>query len=273
MRHDVEQTLTPEVMKIRVLIPIYRALDPDEERALKNNCRMLAAHDIALLVPEGLDVEAAAALAPQAEVVRVTDEWLGRRNGIAGYNRMMLAGDFYRMHDEWDYILVCHTDAWIFRDELNAWAAAGYDCVAAPWIRRAVYDLPLVKQYVAWRQRSKHRRGLPCRADLYGRIGNGGLSLRRVAAFVEACDRHADRIEEYLTAKDHFHNEDVFWATVPDGFRYPTPDEALRFAFDTNPAYCYRLTGKHLPMGCHSWSKPRMRRFWDGIIPDEDKNR
>ena len=62
-------------------------------------------------------------------------------------------------------------------------------------------------------------------------------------------------------------------STVPDEFRYPTPDEALRFAFDTNPAYCYRLTGKHLPMGCHSWSKPRMRRFWDGIIPDEDKNR
>lgn len=61
-------------MKIRVLIPIYRALDPDEERALKNNCRMLAAHDIALLAPEGLDVEAAAALAPQAEVVRVTDD-------------------------------------------------------------------------------------------------------------------------------------------------------------------------------------------------------
>ena len=81
MRHDVEQTLTPEVMKIRVLIPIYRALDTDEERALKNNCRMLAAHDIALLVPEGLDVEAAAALAPQAEVVRVTDEWLGRHLG------------------------------------------------------------------------------------------------------------------------------------------------------------------------------------------------
>ena len=53
MRHDVEQTLIPEVMKIRVLIPIYRTLDTDEERALKNNCRMLAAHDIALLVPEG----------------------------------------------------------------------------------------------------------------------------------------------------------------------------------------------------------------------------
>ena len=188
MRHDVEQTLIPEVMKIRVLIPIYRTLDTDEERALKNNCRMLAAHDIALLVPEGLDVEAAAALAPQAEVVRVTDEWLGRRNGIAGYNRMMLAGDFYRMHEAWDYILVCHTDAWIFRDELNAWASAGYDCVAAPWIRRAVYDLPLVKQYVAWRQRrvvaaacGGFRRGLrpPCRPHRKVSDGEGPLPQRR----------------------------------------------------------------------------------------------
>ena len=109
--------------------------------------------------------------------------------------------------------------------------------------------------------------GLSCRADLYGRIGNGGLSLRRTAAFIDACRRYADRAAEYLAVRSHLYNEDVFWATVPDNFRYPTPEEALAFAFDTTPAYCYRLTGGRLPMGCHSWSKPRMYRFWRRFIP------
>ena len=58
-----------------------------------------------------------------------------------------------------------------------------------------------------------------------------------------------------------------FWALVPDVFRYPDWKEALGFSFDTNPAYCWRLTGGRLPMGCHSWSKPRMYRFWRRIIP------
>lgn len=253
-------------MKIRVLIPVYRHLNAQESLALQNNCRMLRAHDIALLAPEGLDTAPMETLAPQAAVVRVSDEWIGSRNGIAGYNRMMLSGDFYRMFAEWDYILVCHTDAWIFRDEVAAWAAKGYDCVAAPWIRRAVYDLPVVRQYVALRQHMRRRRGLPCRADLYGRIGNGGLSLRRVESFAAACDRYAARIGEYLAGGSHLYNEDVFWATEPDSFRYPSAEEALGFAFDTNPAYCYRLAGGRLPMGCHSWSKPRMWRFWRNII-------
>ena len=226
-------------MKIRILIPVYRPLPTDgERRAIANNVRQLAAYDVAFVAPEGLDMTPYAALAPEAEVVRVGEEWLGSRNGIAGYNAMMLSERFYRLSEAWDYILICHPDAWIFRDEVAAWAERGYDCVAAPWMRRPVYDLPLVRQYMAWRQRSRHRRGLSCRADLYGRIGNGGLSLRRTAAFIDACRRYADRAAEYLAVRSHLYNEDVFWATVPDNFRYPTPEEALAFAFDTTPAYC-----------------------------------
>lgn len=256
-------------MNIRVLIPVYRPLPTDSERrAIENNVRLLAAHDTAFVAPEGLDMSAYAAIAPAAEVVRVGDEWLGTRNGIAGYNAMMLSERFYRLSEAWDYILICHTDAWIFRDDLDAWAARGYDCVAAPWMRRPVYDLPVIREYMSWRQRARHRRGLKCRADLYGRIGNGGLSLRRTAAFIEACRRYGDTIETYNARSGHFYNEDVFWATVPAHFRYPAAEEALAFAFDTTPAYCYRLTGGRLPMGCHSWSKPRMYRFWKRFIPN-----
>lgn len=253
-------------MRVKVLVPIYRYPTADEMRALRNNCSALAKHDIAVLAPEGLGLEALEREMPQLEVIRVSDCWLGKRNGIAGYNRMMMSAEFYAMFAEWDYILICHTDAWIFRDELVAWCAKGYDCVAAPWIRRRVYDLPIVKQYISFREWMCHRRGHKCRADLYGHIGNGGLTLRKVDSFMRGCLQYAETIETYLNGGSHFYNEDVFWATEPKEFRYPDWREALEFAFDTNPAYCYRLMGKRLPMGCHSWTKPKMWRFWRNII-------
>lgn len=66
----------------------------------------------------------------------MSDEWLGHKNGIAGYNRMMLSAGFYSCSAITNISLICHTDAWIFRDELADWCRRGYDCVAAPWVRR-----------------------------------------------------------------------------------------------------------------------------------------
>lgn len=254
-------------MKCKILVPIYRKPTEEEMCALRNNCRVLHRHSTAIIAQEGLDVGfRAEELGEQVEIVRVTDEWLGTRNGIAGYNRMMMSEAFYRMFSEWDYVLICHTDAWIFRDEVDAWCSKGYDCVAAPWVRRRIYDMPIIKQYMALRAWQRHRKGQKCRTDLYGRIGNGGLSLRRVESFGKACRELSGRIEEYLRGGSHLYNEDVFWATEPRDFRYPEWREALEFAFDTNPAYCYRLMGGRLPMGCHSWTKPKMWRFWRNII-------
>lgn len=143
------------------------------------------------------------------ETRAVGDEWLGRRNGIAGYNRMMLSEEFYASFPDTEYILICHTDAWIFRDELGDWCRRGYDCVAAPWLRRPLYDLPLVKQYMQWRERMKRRRGEASRQVLYGRVGNGGLSLRRVEAFRRACATYRTEAENYLADPCHLHNEDM----------------------------------------------------------------
>ena len=63
---------------------------------------------------------------------------------------------------------------------LDVYKRQGYDCVAAPWVRRKVYDLPILKQYMRWRLRRAERAGRMIRQSLYGKIGNGGLSLRRV---------------------------------------------------------------------------------------------
>ncbi|MEG2366205.1 MAG: DUF5672 family protein [Alistipes sp.] len=253
--------------QVKVVIPIYKPTLSECERAsLAQTVRVLGRYPLVMLCPRDVDVSAISREFPMLQSVQVSDEWLGRRNGIVGYNRMMLSAAFYDLFADAEYILICHTDAWIFRDELSAWCARGYDCVAAPWVRRAIYELPIVRQWMAWRRSWAARNKQFVRDMLYGRVGNGGLSLRRVASFRAACDTYKEVVLRHNGERHHFYNEDVFWAVIPTDFRYPECHEALRFAFDTNPSYCFKRCNKQLPFGCHSWSKPRMWRFWRAFI-------
>lgn len=260
-----------EKREVAVVVPIYKPqFSPYEARSVRQTVAVLGHYPIILLAPVGLDLTMIHREFPSLEVREVSDEWLGRKNGIAGYNRMMLSADFYDLFRDFEYILICQPDVWIFRDELSDWCRKGYDCVAAPWVRRRVYNLPLLRQWLALRRWWCASHGRMIRQMIYGRIGNGGLSLRRVDRFREACRKYALQIEQYCALGSDLGNEDVFWALVPEEFRYPTQEEALRFAFDTNPKYCYRMCKGRLPMGCHGWFKPRRLRFWETFIQPAD---
>ena len=41
--------------------------------------------------------------------------------------------------------------------------------------------------------------------------------------------------------------------------------EALQFAFESEPHYCYRENGYRLPFGCHGWTAWE-RRFWEPFL-------
>lgn len=253
--------------QVKVIIPVYKPiLSPRDRASLAQTVKVLGRYPIVLLYSAGLDVSDTLRDFPTLQPMAVSDEWLGRKNGIAGYNRMMLSTEFYDLFADTEYILICHLDAWIFRDELSEWCRAGYDCVAAPWVKRRIYNRPFVRLYMAVSHKLAHALGRLSKLDIYDRVGNGGLSLRRVNAFRRACVKYDQRMEVFRTAKHHLYNEDVFWAIVPDEFRYPDLATALRFAFDTNPRYCYKLSEGRLPFGCHSWSKARMHGFWAPII-------
>lgn len=253
---------------VKVVVPVYKPQLPKAERAsLRQTVEVLGRYPIVVIHPEDMDTTELQRDFPEVTLLGVSTEWLGLKNGIGGYNRMMLSEDFYALFPDTEYLLICHTDAWIFRDELEMWCRKGYDCVAAPWVLRWFYKLPLIAHYLKWKQRYALARGRITRQVLYGRIGNGGLSLRRVETFLRACQTYKEEIEQFIEQHHHLFNEDVFWATVPKEFRYPSVEEALRFSFDTHPRYCYQHCHHQLPFGCHSWSKPRMYRFWRRIIP------
>jgi len=252
---------------VKVVIPVYKEEMREWERAsLENTMKVLSAYPVVFLKPRELVITELTDAYPQAEIMNVTSEWLGMRRGIAGYNEMMMSECFYALFSDVEYILVCHLDAWVFRDELKEWCDKEYDLIAAPWPLRPRYANFPLKQFLRWKHWLFPSKSM-VRSQMYGRIGNGGLCLRRVSAFREACVVYRDEIERFNRQTGPLYNEDIFWAMVPENFRYPSVETALQFAYDLKPEVCYKLNHGQLPMGCHGFMHKRRAGFWKQFIP------
>lgn len=251
-----------------VIIPIYTTNLKDwEQRALDNNLRALAQRDVCFLIPHGLDISPLQKKYPHVRTQAVSDDWLGTRRGIKGYNEMMMSAAFYDLFRAYDFMLICHLDAWLFRDDLSQWCARGYDLVAAPWPLRPRYRRFPLREYLRMKNFLLKKMGKVPRTLMYGRIGNGGLCLRRVEAFRDVCTRHAGQIARYNEVDDGMHNEDIFFALETPELKVPTVSEALAFAYDLKPAVCHHLNAGRLPMGCHGFMHKSRRAFWAKFIP------
>jgi hypothetical protein len=251
---------------VKVVIPIYKAtLSNLERRSLLQAYEVLRAYPLIVIKPDSLDLSELANEFPRLSFKSFDDSYF---KGISGYNRLMLTKGFYERFLDCTYILIYQLDAYVFRDELKEWCEKGYDYIGAPWLQRPVYRLPFISGIMNLIHSYHKFRGKPSKQDLYGKIGNGGLSLRKVASHYRVTCEQDKRISHYLVQKRyHLYNEDVFWATEANGFAYPGVKEAIRFSFDKYPDYCYKQNNQQLPFGCHSWYKPKMRKFWINYIP------
>ena len=216
-------------------------------------------HPLVVIKPNHLDLSELATEFPKLSFISFADFYF---KGISGYNRLMLAKEFYERFLDCTYILIYQLDAYVFRDELKEWCNKGYDYIGAPWLQRPVYKLPVIAEIMQLIHSYHKFKGKPSKQDLYGKIGNGGLSLRKVASHYRVTCEQKERIDHYLAQKRyHLYNEDVFWATEANGFTYP------KVSFDKYPSYCYKLNNWQLPFGCHSWYKRKMKKFWMDFIP------
>ncbi len=257
--------------EVSVIIPIYKAeLSAYEQDALAQIYKILEVRPLVVVQPEGLDLTPLVQQFPLLQTECFPKSFF---QGIRGYNQLMLSTTFYERFTDSKYILIAQLDTFIFRDELSQWCQKDYDYIGAPWLQKPVYRLPIVKQWMQALRCWKAWRGKPDKQRLYNKVGNGGLSLRKVASHLKAIKEKQARIDFYLAQKhSHHYYEDVFWATEIDFFHYPSAMEALRFSFDKYPTYCYKLTGGELPFGCHAWFKRKMKDFWLPIIYKNKSN-
>lgn len=264
---------------VSVVIPVYKSSpSEDERRSLLQCIKILGRYDILLVCPEGVDMTEYHQIAGDAVLTekRFPAEYF---RSIDGYNALMTSEFFYRTFESWRYILIYQLDAWVFSDQLEAWCAKGYDYVGAPW-------------FEDWGFRSEGKK--------LWRVGNGGLSLRRVRKFVTLTSprtilRGPREIfaKEYKGPKDFFtclkrifggkgnnmqgyrkemetYYEDVYFCLHihPERLSLKMPDvrEAAEFSIEKSPAYLFEHIGARLPFGCHAWRKYDYDSFWSHYI-------
>lgn len=245
-----------------VAVPVYRSfLTEEEEVSWRHLLHFLGDREIRLFLPEGLE-------SPKPEM---REERFPARffDSVASYSRLLLSEDFYRRFSAFEFLLIYQLDALVFSSALDRWCEAGYDYLGAPW----------------WKDPDRPELGL-------SHTGNGGLSLRRVAAALEVLTadarpgplpvelmktqmpdlqglpparklrrkvrilREARQGARWYTDRYSL-NEDRFWSDRAHlflrSFRTAPPHEALEFSFEVAPRAAFELNGARLPFGCHGW--------------------
>lgn len=102
--------------------------EPLEQVSLAQTLAILGRHPITFVVPTGLDTRWYEDFCRGRATIRfLRFEW----NGLDEYARMLLSPRFYARFHDYRYLLICHLDAFVFRDELTAWCHRGYDYVGA----------------------------------------------------------------------------------------------------------------------------------------------
>lgn len=174
----------------------------------------------------------------------------------------MLDIAFYNAFTDYEYILLHQLDAFIFKDELLSWCDKDIDYVGAPWIRirdnmNRLHILLSRLQYYLYMHVNSQITGIGNIDQLENRVGNGGLSLRRVKKLARLCHEMLPQIKIYDENDIYQFNEDVFWSVEANRgkkrLNIPGYKEALNFAFEIAPERARNLNHGKLPFGCHAW--------------------
>lgn len=255
---------------LAVVVPAYRPqLSADELLALRHLEHFLPDTEKFLVLPETLDFERKG-----YRRERFAASYFA---SVAGYNQFVLSLTFYARFQRYDFMLIHQLDALVLGSDIGPFLELGVDYLGAPFV---AYD----------------DNGTP---RLSG-VGNGGLSLRRVDAFRRLLDSRVRTttarayfrdgyagapLGRRLTGlckaglkglgirnsvrreiEDSMGNEDDFIATeattYDPGFKLGRIDQALAFAFEREPRFCFAQSGGRLPLGAHAWSRYD-RAFWE----------
>jgi len=147
----------------RIIVPIYRsALSGDEQISLSSIRKHLSGYGICFVAPDSLHLDEV--IQNGESVERFPDCYF---SGIEGYNRLLKSSAFYERFINFESILIAQLDCLILSDSLHKWITGGFDYLASPWFKGFAKE---------------HGPGL-------WRVGNGGLSLRRVKSHLRVLRR------------------------------------------------------------------------------------
>jgi hypothetical protein len=137
--------------------------------------------------------------------------------------------DFYLIFEDYRYVLVYETDAWVFKDELDFFCGKNLDWIGAPW---------------------------PHQED---KVGNSGFSLRKVSKMLELTGKHKFNFESVRGNCDT-------WFCLTHGKEMDIADleTAVNFSVE-NMSPKYKNLIKDIPMGMHGKMTLKYRKDPDSL--------
>lgn len=238
--------------KYVIVVPVYKGkLNSNELLVINNLLDLYNKENIRIVCPEGLSIP--------HQLQNFTVERFEKKyfKSISGYNKLLLSHEFYKKFDDFEYMLIHQLDAYLFKDELNFWCDKDYDYIGAPWLRD---ERILVKIF---RSKKVKKRDI-----IFNRVGNGGLSLRKIKTFINFIENHNETIEKNIQS-ELYGIEDVFWSIIAPRhmtFKIPDINTAAKFALDRKPKIGMKMNGFKLPFGCHGFEKKKTKPFWQKHI-------
>lgn len=262
---------------VAVVIPIYKPFDElveTEKAALMQIKAVLYERDIFFIHPSFLDPSAYLAILEPLKVktFRIDNTYFGN---LERNNELFISNFLYRHFSQYDYMLLHHTDAYVFSDQLDYWCSQDLDYIGAPWFegnKEPVYPLK------------------------FKGVGNGGFSLRRIKSFLKISanrsfmnyylilfnlhkfleGNHYLFLRKYLginfimkALREQTGYEDEFWGMVVPQyykwFKVAKPEQALKFSFEVLPRSLFELNNNELPFGGHAIEKYDPD-FWASFI-------
>lgn len=190
-------------------------------------------HDIELTVPESLDVSVFHDLSRtrgiDLRIDRLPDDYFT----YVGFNEKIMQNiEFWKLFEDYEFLLHYELDAWVFSDELLKWCEMDYDYIGAPWRN-------------------------------HGSVGNGGFSLMKVSSMTELVKRNLPNVKS--------HNFDWKWCHEYKGIlKVPDMNTAAEFSIETDVGYFLDMIGDRLPFGCHAYRKYDYD-LWKRKYPDFEK--
>lgn len=178
----------------------------------------------------------------------------------ASYSQLLKNHDFYKVFDNFDYILIYQNDCLMIEDNLKQWLDKDYDYIGAP----------ILSDRSGWKK-------VPI-------VGNGGCSLRKVKYFKNVTNpkgaflkKYKKQLSEEVSARGpegYQDYEDLYFAELIAyyyGMKRPTFKQSLDFAFDMNPDFAkvFKTDPNKLPDFIHAYDKNL--RWYDKIKGFKDK--
>lgn len=156
--HNGVDSISTEKVKpftVCIVVPVFRELlSADEQLSLWCLKSLLGHYDCYQISPQSLKRRIAG-----FGHVAFEDHWFASVNS---YSKLLLTARFYASFSSYEFLLIYQLDCLVFSDQLPFWCRQNFDYIGAPFPVSKIDS-----------------------SQGFSRVGNGGLSLRRV----EACLR------------------------------------------------------------------------------------